>query len=81
MLNLRESLERFAADALGWRIGRDEVGKFRFKIDQLLVKPVIFAVADGWRGFLVITPVVFADHPPQLGDSLCRLSLVFGHEP
>src|SRR4029077_12263846 len=68
MLDLRKRLERFSADALRWRIGRDEIRKLRFEINKLLVEPVILAVADDGRGVLVIQSVVLADFLSQLRD-------------
>ena len=81
VLNLRESLERLAADLLGRRIRRHQFRKFRLQIDQFFVKPVVFAIGDGWRGFLVIAAIVLLDLLSELCDSLRRLSLVFGHNP
>jgi hypothetical protein len=54
VVDLRKRLERFSADALSWRIGREEIRKLRFEINKLLVEPVVLAVADDGRGVLVI---------------------------
>ena len=70
MVDLRERLERFAADALCRLIGRDELRKLCLKIDKLPVEPVIFAVADCWRRFFIITAVVLADLRAQFLDAL-----------
>jgi hypothetical protein len=80
MLDLGEYLKRFAADALSGRIRRYQVGKFRFQIDKLFVKPVVCAIADRRRSFFVITSIVLPNLVSELCDSLRRLSLVFGHE-
>src|SRR5437867_9702929 len=80
VLDLRERFERFSTNALGGRIWRDEIWELRLQIDQLLVEPVVFAVADYRRGFLVVEPVVFADFFPQLLDTLRGLRLVVSHE-
>ena len=68
VLDLRKRLERFSADALSWRIGREEIRKLRFEINKLLVEPVVLAIADDRRGVLVIQPVVLADFFSQLRD-------------
>ena len=68
VLDLRKRLERFSADALSWRIGREEIRKLRFEINKLLVEPVVLAVADDRCGVLVIQPVVLADFLSQLRD-------------
>src|SRR4029077_5837325 len=68
VLDLRKRLERFSADALSWRIGREETRKLRFEINKLLVEPVVLAVADDKSGVLVIQPVVLADFLSQLRD-------------
>src|SRR5881227_4388635 len=39
MLDLRKRLERFSADVLRRRIGREEIRKLRFEINQLPVEP------------------------------------------
>src|SRR4029450_7015874 len=57
MRDLSKCLERRAADALCRRVGRDQVRKFRFKIDKFFVKPVVVAIADYRGGLLVIEPV------------------------
>ena len=67
MLHGLELLQRLAADALGRGIGRDEVGKLLFQVQQLVVKPVIFAVADGRLRQHVIGVVVPADFLDELG--------------
>jgi hypothetical protein len=39
-----------------------------FEINKILVKPVVFAVADNGRGILVIQLIVLADFLSQLRD-------------
>ena len=56
-----------AADALGGRFGRDEIGKLLFQILQLFEKLVVFAVGDELPAFDVISMVVPADFVGQLG--------------
>jgi hypothetical protein len=38
VLDLRERFQRFSADVLSWRIGREEIRKLRFEINKLLVQ-------------------------------------------
>src|SRR5438552_19168190 len=52
MRNLRERFQRFSTHALRRRIWRHELRELCFKIDKLLVEPVVIAVADYRRGFL-----------------------------
>ena len=73
MRDLGKGLDRLAAHALCRRIARDELRKLRLKINKFPIEPVVFAVADYRRGFLVIEPVVLFDFAAQLGDSFCRL--------
>ena len=68
MLDLCKRFQRFSADVLSWRIGREEIRKLHFEFNKLLVEPVILAVADDRRGVLVIQPVVLADFLSQLRD-------------
>ena len=68
MLDLCKRFQRFSADVLSWRIGREEIRKLRFKINEVFVKPVVFPVADDGRRILVIQPVVLADFLSQLRD-------------
>ena len=56
-----------AADALGGRFGRDEVGKLFFQFLQFLEKLVVFAVGDELPAFDVIGVVVPADFGGELG--------------
>ena len=67
MLHLLELLQRLAADALAWGIGRDKLGKLLLQVQQLVIKPVIFAVADGRLREHVIGVVMPADLLDQLG--------------
>ena len=80
MRHLLKRFKRFSADTLSGRIRRDQIGKLRLQIDEFLVEAVVFAVADDWRSFFVVEPVVLADFVSQLLDSLCRLRFVLGHE-
>ena len=68
VLDLRKCFKRLSTYALRWRIGREEVGKLRFVINELLVEPVVLAVTDDGRGILVIQPVVLANFLSQLSD-------------
>src|SRR4051794_27875006 len=68
MLDLRKRLERLSADALSWRIGREQIRKLRFEVNKLLVEPVVLAISNDRRGVLIIQPVVPADFLPQLHD-------------
>jgi hypothetical protein len=70
VLDLRKRFQRFSANALSWRIRREEIRKLRFEINKLLVEPVVVAVADDRRGVLVIEPVMLADFLSQLRDVL-----------
>ena len=81
VLNLGERLKRLATHALSRGIRRDQFRKFRFQIDQFFVKPIVFAIANRWRGFFVVATVVLLNLVSELSDSLRRLRLVFGHEP
>ena len=65
MRDLFKCFQRFSADALRGRIWRDKIGKLRFEIDEFLVKPVVFAIANDRRSFLVVKPVVFPDFVPE----------------
>ena len=76
MRDLLERLERFSTDALGGRFWRDELWELRLQIDQLLVQPVVFAVADYRGGFFVVEPIVLADFSSQLLDLLRGFVLV-----
>ena len=70
MLDLGESLERLTTHAPRGRVGGDETGEARFKVDKPRVELIVLAVADGWRRFLVIAAIVLLDFTAQLGDSL-----------
>src|SRR5262249_37842420 len=54
MVDLVESLERFAADALSWRIGRGKFGMGLLDFEQLAEHAVVFRVGDFRRVFGVI---------------------------
>ena len=65
---MRERLkgfQRLTANPLGGRIRGDELRKACFQIDKLLVKPIIFAVADRRCGFLIVAPVVLLKLPAK----------------
>ena len=80
MPNLRKSLEGSAADPLGGRIGRGQLRETLFQIGQLLVEPVVLAVAHDRCSFLVVKPVMLCNLLPQLRHSLCGLRLVPSHD-
>src|SRR5262249_53910115 len=79
VLDFGESLKRLAADALRGRIRGNQIGKLRFKIDKLLVKPVIFMIADDGSSFLVVEPVMLPDSSAQLLNALYGFLLFHGH--
>src|SRR4029434_2701409 len=79
MLNLCECLERFSAHPLRRRIRRNEIRELRFKIDKFPVEPVVFAVADNGRGFLVAQVVGLWNLFSQLTDALCSFLLLHCH--
>ena len=77
MLDRFESLKRLAADALRWRIGRDEIGKLFFQIEKLTIETVIVLVGDGRLGEDIVGMVVLADFVDQL--SVARFGFVERH--
>ena len=40
--------------------------------------PIVFAIGDRWRGFLIVKAVVLPNFVPQLLDALCGFLLVHG---
>ena len=80
MRHLFERFERLSTDTLSGRLGRDEIGKLRLEIDEFFIEAVVFAVANDWRSFFIIEPVMLADFVSQLLHSICRPRFVFRHE-
>ena len=67
MFDALEAFRGRAAHALAGGIRRDQPGKFLLQIEQLLIKPVVFAVADLRLGEHVVGMVVRADFLDQFG--------------
>ena len=80
VLDLRERLEWFSADALSRRIRNEKIRKLRLQIDKFPVEAVVFAVTDDRLGLFIIKPVVLPNFIAQLLESFCSLRFVFGHE-
>src|SRR4029077_5636820 len=80
MRDLLEGLERCSAHTLSGRTQRNKIGELRLQSDQFLVKPVVLAIANYRRSFVVIEAVVLPDFVSQLLETLCSLRFVFGHE-
>ena len=70
MADLREFLQRRAADALGGRIGREQLRVRGFQVGQFAVERVVFLVGDRRGGLLVITAVVLGDLGAERFDAL-----------
>ena len=70
---------RGAADLLGRRVGRDELGELLLERPQLADQLVVLGVADGRVVELVVAPVVLGDLRAQLRGPL--LDLPVGHAP
>ena len=66
MFDAGETFRWRAADALGGRFRRDEVGKFLLQLLQLLEKPVVFVVGELRLADDVIGVVVPADFVGEL---------------
>ena len=81
MRDLLERFQRFSAYTLCWRIRRDEIGKFCFKIDKVRVKAVVFPVANDGRGLLVVEPVMLSNLFSQLLYALGGFLLLHGYPP
>src|SRR6185295_7407919 len=71
VLDFCESFERFASDALSWRIGRREFGMRGFEFEQLAKHPVVFGVRDFGIVFNVVKVVMVFEFLPQLSDAGC----------
>src|SRR5437879_13291733 len=80
MRDLLEGLERFSAHTLSGGVRRNKIRELRLQSDQFLVKPVVLAIANYRRSFVVIEAVVLPDLVSQLLETLCSLRFVFGHE-
>src|SRR6266487_4555620 len=80
MRNLFECFERCSAHTLSGGIQRNKIRESRLQSDQFLVKPVVLAIADYRRGFVIIETVVLPDLVSQLLETLCSLRFVFSHE-
>src|SRR5438128_12518145 len=68
MLNLRECWQRFAPNPLSRRIRCGQIRELALKIDQFAIQPVVLAIGNSWRPFLVITAIVLGNFLPQPGD-------------
>jgi len=79
MRDLLERLQRFSANTLSGGVRPDKIRELRLEIDEFLVKPVVFAIADYRRSFVVVETVVPADLMSKLLDTLCGLLLVDCH--
>ena len=75
-----ESLCRLGADALGWRIGCNEILVGGFQLLKLAVQGVVFRIADGGPVFHVITPLMLPDDVAQGGQAFLYGRLFF-HVP
>ncbi|OQA27809.1 MAG: hypothetical protein BWY59_00991 [Verrucomicrobia bacterium ADurb.Bin345] len=72
----REFLQRFAADALGGGVGRDERGELRFEVLEFAVEAVVFAVGNFRPGLDVVQAVVAVELLAELLDPGSGFSLV-----
>src|SRR5437773_991198 len=79
MRDLRESRERFLADALGGRTHRSVLRVAFFEIAQLAIKLIVLAIADCRRGFFVIASVVLLDLTAEFPDAFARGRLCLRH--
>ena len=75
-----ESLGRFRAHALGWRIGRDEMRVRCFQIPEFAVQGIVLRIADGGPIVHVIAALMLADNAAQGGQSFPYSRLIF-HVP
>jgi len=60
-------LNRLAADTLSRRIGRDEIGKTFFQVEQLVIERVVFAVGNDRPVLNIIGAVMPSDLVGQFG--------------
>ncbi len=70
MVDRLEGVHRRCADALGWRIGRDERRIFGLQRFQLAEQPVVLGVRDGRLGLDVIGAAVLGQIPCELLSAL-----------
>ncbi len=61
MLDLRQLVDRFAADAVGGTVGRDEFRMLRFEPFEFVHQPIVLEVADLGRRQDVVQTVVATD--------------------
>ena len=80
MRDLLESLKRRPAHTLSGGVQCNKIRELRLQSDQFLVKPVVLAIANYRRSFVVIEAVVLPNIVSQLLETLCGLRFVFGHE-
>ena len=73
MRHLDEALARLAADALGGRIRRDQLGMRRLQRLQLAHQRIVFGVGDFGRVQYVVQVLVVAQLLAQSVDFLRRL--------
>jgi hypothetical protein len=79
MRDLLERLQWFSAHALTGGVRRYKIRELSLQIEQLPVKPIVFAIADYWGSFIVIETVVLPDLISQLLETLCSWLLVHCH--
>ena len=72
MLDGREALRRAAGDALGRRIGGDEIGMLGLERLELVQKPIEFFVGDLRIVVDVVALFVVADESAKFGDALLQ---------
>ena len=82
MRDLLEGLERCSAHTLSGGVQRNKIRELRLQSDQFLVKPVVLAIANYRRSFVVIEAVVLPNLVSQLLETLCSLasSLAMKHD-
>ena len=79
VLHLPEAVRRRRADALGRRVGRDELRVRLLERGQLVEERVVGAVGDLGVVEDVVAVVVVLDQTPELGDARRRRSRPRGH--
>src|SRR5262249_31512783 len=72
MLDRRKSIDRTAADTLGRRIARDEIGMLDFQQLELAEQRVVLRVRDLGGVLLVIALLMVADRVAELVQALYR---------
>jgi hypothetical protein len=70
MLDGRKAVDDRPADALGGRIGRDEIGILRLEAFELVHERVELGIGDLGGGPPVVAVLVIPDLPAELRDSL-----------